>query len=187
MNSVMIRLLQAALNSLVLPAGIQPAVVMTRMPAGGWPALPFVNVNLEFIQQTETAIGEDVENPTPDNIWTLFGMAKRTWRVTITAPDAEERDFYRDTLLAVLRILDATVFSEIGLNNTHSLQAVSYPVAKERDGRIPGFYCADIILDTDSTFSTSVRTGYPVILGISSTGTYLPPDFTVVLNPSANG
>jgi hypothetical protein len=187
MNAVLIRLLQAALDNLLLPSGIQRAQVITKMPVSGWPAMPFITVNLELIQQTHTEIGEDVENPGPDNIWTLFAMAQRTWRVTITAPDAEERDFYRDTLLAVLRILDATVFSDIGLNNTHSLQAASYPVAKERDGRIPGFYCADIVLDTDSNFSTSVRTDYPIILGISPNGTYSPSDFTVVLNPSANG
>jgi len=183
MNSWLIRLLQAALNNLILPAGIQPAVVMTKMPTNGWPAMPFVTVNLEIIQQNETAIGEDVVNPTQDNVWTLFATAQRTWRVTVTSPDAEERDFYRDTLLSILRILDATVFSEIGLNNTHSLQATSYPVAKERDGRIPGFYCADIILDTDSSFATSVRTNYPIIVGVSPDGAYTSSNFTVILDP----
>ena len=188
MNAVLIRLLQAALNNLVLPAGIQPAVVMTRMPQSGWLAMPFINVNLELIQQTYTAIGEDVENPTADNVWALFATAKRSWRVTVTAPDAEERDYYRDTVMAILRILDATVFSEIGLNNTHTLQATSYASAKERDGRVPGFYCADIILDTDSNATALVRTDYPIILGISAnpTPTYSAPDFTLVLDPSAN-
>jgi len=188
MTRIIIRLLQAAINNLVLPAGIQPAIVMTTMPLSGWPVLPFINVNLELIQQNETAIGEDVENPTHDNVWALFATVQRTWRVTITSPDAEERDFYRDTLMSVLRVLDAAVFTEIGLNNTHTLQAISYPAAKERDGQIPGFYCADIIMNTDSNFTTLVRTDYPIILGISPDGTYLPPpDFTINLNPSATG
>jgi hypothetical protein len=179
MNALLIRLIQAALNNLVLPTGIQPAFVMTAMPLSGWPALPFINVNLESIQQTDTAIGEGVENPTADNVWTLFALARRTWRIVITAPDAEERDFYRDTLLVILRIIKATVFGAIGVDTTHSVQAVSYPVAKERDGQIPGFYCADIVFDTEGNFATPVRTNYPVILAISSTGTYIPPGFAI--------
>ena len=175
MNALLIRLIQAALNNLVLPPGIQPAVVMTRMPQSGWPALPFINVNLELIQQTHTAIGHDLENPMADNVWALFATAKRTWRVTVTAPDAEERDFYRDTLLAILRVIDATVFSAIGLNMTHAVQAVSYPSAKERDGQIPGFYCADIMLDTDGNATALVKTDYPLILGITANPTYQPP------------
>lgn len=181
MNALLMRLIQAALDNLVLPAGIQPAVAMIRMPVNGWPAMPFININLEHIQQTETEIGGDFENPTANNIWTLFVMARRTWRLTVTTPSAEERDFYRDTLLAVLRILDATVFSAIGLNVTHSVQAASFPVARERDGQVPGFYCADILLQTDGTFTTSVTTDYPVILGIASSGTWLPDTFTIGL------
>lgn len=185
MTAVLIRLIQAALNCLVLPDGIQPAIVMTAMPISGWPALPFINVNLDLIQQHNTSLGEDIENPTGDNVWALFATANRTWRVTITSPDAEERDYYRDTLMAILRILDASVFTEIGLTNTHSLQAVSYPSAKERDGYIPGFYCADIMMDTDSNFTVLVQTDYPIILGISANPTYSQPNFTVVLDPSS--
>lgn len=179
MNALLMRLIQAALNNLVLPAGIQPAQVMIRMPANGWPAMPFINVNLERIEQTETAIGENIQNPTPDNVWTIFVMAKRTWRLTVTTPTAEERDFYRDTLLSVLRIIDATVFYALGLNVTHAVQAASYPLARERDGQVPGFYCADIILCTDGNFSTSINTAFPVILGISANPLYLSPAFNI--------
>ncbi len=179
MNAILMRLIQAALNCLALPPGIQPAVVMTRIPVNGWPAMPFVNVNLELIQQTETAIGEDVINPNADNIWTLFAMAKRTWRITVTTPTAEERDFYRDSLLSILRVLDAIVFDAFGLNIARAMQAASYPIARERDGQVPGFYCTDILLQMDGNFSTSVTTNYPLILGISANPTFLPNTFTI--------
>lgn len=179
MNPLLIRLLQAALNNLALPPGIQPALVLIKMPTSGWPAMPFIHVNLELIQQSETAIGEGVENPTSANIWTLFNNARRSIRVIVTSPTAEERDFYRDTLLVVFRLLCASVFSAVGLNASHGFQAVSYPIAQPRDGQVPGFYGADLMLTLDGVFPTSVRTNYPVIIGISSVPTYTNPNFTI--------
>lgn len=186
LSQILIRLLQGAINGMRLPPGIQPTQVTTRMPQNGWQAMPFIVVNLDLIQQTEVAIGEDVINPTPDNNWTLFANAKRVWRVTVMSQDVEERDFYRDFLLAVFRVLKATAFGPLGINVTHSFQAASYASAQEYEGVAPGFYAADLMLELDGIFPVAVLTNYPVITQIVPQGTYLPFDFTIALTPSAN-
>lgn len=179
LTDILIRALQGAINTMVLPPGIKHTQVTTKMPMNGWTAMPFIVVNLDLIQQTETEIGEDVINPTNDNNWTLFANAKRVWRVTIMSQDVDERDFYRDTLLSVFRVLLATAFAPLGLNVQHSFSASSYPSAQEWDGQIPGFYAADLMFELDGIFPAAVVTNYPVILAVESDPTFTPYTFTV--------
>jgi hypothetical protein len=77
--------------------------------------------------------------------------------------DAQERDFYRDSLLNIFRVLKATVFTPIGYNVSHSYQAASYTDAKEWEGHAPGFYGADLMLEIDGVFNTTVLFNYGVI------------------------
>jgi hypothetical protein len=163
LSQLLIRLLQGGVNNLVLPEGIKRTQVTTQMPQGGWQALPFVVVNLDLIQQTEVQIGEDVPNPDLKNNWTLWSNAKRIWRVSVFAQDAQERDFYRDSLLGIFRVLKATVFAPIGYDVSHSYQAASYTDAKEWEGHTPGFYGADLMLEIDGLFLTSVLYNYGII------------------------
>jgi hypothetical protein len=140
--------------------------------------MPFITVNVDLIQQTEVEIGEDFVSPTPDNNWTLFANARRIWRVTIMSQDAEERDFYRDSLLAVFRVLKATAFGPLGLDVSHTFQAVSYSSAQEWEGVAPGFYAADLMLEINGIFPAAVLTAYPVILQIVSNPTWLLDTFS---------
>lgn len=181
MTALLIRLLQCALANLTLPPGVQPVVVTTRMPANGWQAMPFITVLLHIIRQTEVEIGEDVPNPQPDNTWTLWVDAQRIWRITIMSPAAEERDFYRDTLLAVFRILAATVFSPLGYNVAHAFQAQSFTSAEEWDGHIPGFYGADLTFEINGIFPTTITTDYPVVKAVESNMTFDTDTFTVIV------
>lgn len=183
LTQILIRALQGAINSMTLPAGIQRPQITIKMPMNGWQAMPFIVVNVDLIQQTEVEIGEDVVNPTPDNNWTLFANARRVWRVTIMSQDAEERDFYRDSLLAVFRVLKATAFGPAGLNVSHTFQAVSYSSAQEWEGVSPSFYGADLMLEINGIFPAAVLTDYPVILRIESNPTYLPDTFVINLEP----
>ena len=156
LSQILIRLLQGAVSSMPLPAGIQVTRVTTQMPQNGWQAMPFIVVNLDLTQQSEVAIGEDYPQPTADNDWTLYANAKRIWRVSVFSLDAEERDFYRDSLLAVFRVAKATAFAPLGLDVRHSFQAASYTDAKEWEGHSPGFYGADLMLEIDGVFPTAV-------------------------------
>ncbi len=171
LSQVLIRALQGALNSVVLPDGIPLPTVTTKMPQGGWVAPPYIVVNLDLIQQTEVQIGEDLPNPDANNDWTLFANAKRVWRVTVFSRLAEERDFFRDYLLVVFRVLKATAFGPIGLNVSHSFQAASYTDTNEWDGHSPGFYGADLMLEINGVFPTAVLTAYGTIKSISTVAT----------------
>ncbi len=188
MTQLFIRLLQGALNCLIYPPGIQQTQVLNQMPMNGWTAMPFIIVNLDLIEQTETEIGEDVENPNNQNVWSLWVNARRIWRITVISSNAEERDFYRDSLLAIFRVLKATAFQPLGLDVSHSFQAVSYTDAREWQGHIPGFYGADLMLEINGTFPTAVLTDYPLIAEVGSNPTFDPNDFTIIVpTPSSTG
>lgn len=172
LTNLLIRLLQGSLDSATLPPGFapptggRPVLITTKMPQQGLAAMPFIIVNLDLIQQSETQIGEDV-NASRDNNWALFVNAKRIWRVSVFSQDANERDFYRDSLLVFFRVLKATVFSPLGLNVTHSFQAASFTDANAWDGHSPGFYGADLMLEIDGVFNTTILTNYGLIQSIA--------------------
>ena len=181
-TQLLIRLLQAGLDNAPRPAGVtvQAAQVVTKMPSGGWPPTPFVVVNLDLLQQSETAVGQDVLAPDANNLWTLPGWAKRVWRVSVLSPDADERDFYRDTLLIVFRALKATLFSTVGQNIRHSFQAASGTSADEWVGLGPGFYWADVIMEVEGVFDVTIATGFGLIAAIDVDVVIPPP---AVLTP----
>jgi hypothetical protein len=186
LTNLLIRLLQGGLNSATFPPGIKLPQVTTQMPQQGWTALPFVVVNLDLIQQSETQIGEDVPNINPPSQdWTIWSNAKRIWRVSVFSADAQERDFLRDTLLAFFRVIKATVFSPLGYNVSHSFQAASGTDAKEWEGHTPGFYYADLMLEIDGIFSTIVLLNYGLIEQIDVNAVVMPDvlKVEVPLNP----
>lgn len=166
LTQLLIRLLQAAVSNAPVPAGVTvaPVQVTTRMPQGGLAATPFVVVNQDLIQQNDTMIGQDVVLVTkPDNLWTLPGWAKRVWRISVFSQNADERDFYRDTILMAFRALKATLFSQIGLNIRHSYQATSGTTHDEFIGQMPGFYWADVMFDLEGVFDVTILTGFNLI------------------------
>lgn len=169
-DNTFIRLLQGGINSLTLPSDFgPPPIVSTQMPQNGWPALPFIVVNTDLIQQTEVSIGEDVPSPDQNNNWTLWANAKRVWRVTIMAINAEQRNFYRDALLVIFRVVKATAFSPLGLDVEHKFQAASYTDANEWEGKTPGFYGADLMLEVDGRFPTAILTNYGPVTNMDVT------------------
>ena len=164
-TQLMIRLLQAACDNAVRPAGmvVQPAQVTTKGPQGGWGATPFVVLNLALFQQRDTAVGQDVLMPNAGNLWTLPGWAKRVWQISVLSQDADERDFYRDTLLIAFRALKGTLFSQVGQNIRHEWQATSGPSADPYHGEAPVFYYAEIMLTLEGVFPVTIATGFGVI------------------------
>jgi hypothetical protein len=174
LSQLLIRLLQGAVNSATLPAGVQLTQITAQFPQNGWQALPLIVVNLDLIQQTEVQIGEDVVNPDMNLDWTLWVNAKRVWRVTVLSQDASERDYYRDMLLTAFRVLKASAFTPIGLNVSHSFQANSYTDVTEWEGKVPGFYAADLMLELNGLFNTAVLTNFGVIKAFAVKTTVQP-------------
>lgn len=174
LTQLFIRLVQAGISNLTLPPGVQPVQVTTQMPVGGWQALPFVVVNLDLIQQDEVPIGQDMPQPDASNIWEIVTYAKRVWRVTVLSRSAAERDFYRDSLLAIFQSLKSTVFASLGLDNRHDFQAASGTDVNEWEGRSPGFYFADVLMTISGPMSVALLTGYGVIQSFVVTPTVAP-------------
>ena len=182
LTQLLIRLLQAAVNNAPVPAGVTvaPAQVTTKMPQGGLAATPFIVVNLDLFQQNDTMIGQDVVLVTkPDNLWTLPGWARRVWRISVFSQNADERDFYRDTLLVAFRALKATLFSQIGQNIRHSFQATSGTTHDEFTGQMPGFYWADVMFDLEGVFDVTILTGFGPIEQID-VNAVVTPDTEIV-------
>lgn len=163
LTQLVIRLLQAGVNNLTLPTGIGSVQVTTQMPLGGWQALPFIVVNLDLLQQQDTNIGEDFENPNVNNKWTIATFAKYIWRVSILSRSATERDYYRNSIIMLLRVLKATVFSQIGSNMRHDIQAASGVDVNEWEGKSPGFYYADVMFTVEGSLDAIVTTNYGLI------------------------
>lgn len=165
LTQLLLRLLQGAVNGIKgsKPEGISDLVVTTAMPQGGLRATPFMVVNLDLIQQEETQIGQDVEQPDLDGTWTLWVNATRVWRVSVFSRNPSERDFYRDSVLAWWRVWHQSVFTPIGLNVHHRFQASSGTDVSEGEGTSPGFYYADIMLELDGVFDVAVLDSYGLI------------------------
>jgi hypothetical protein len=187
LTNLLIRLLQGGVNNLEKPKGVGGVEITTQMPRAGWQALPFIIVNLDLIQQSEVQIGEDVlypslpgQNPNQSSIWS---NAKRIWRVSVFSRDARERDFYRDNLLTIFRVLKATVFTPLGYNVSHSYQAVSGTDANEWEGHTPGFHYADLMLEIDGLFNAVVLSNYGLIGEIDVGVTVRHGDFNVTIDP----
>jgi hypothetical protein len=163
LTQLLIRLLQGGVENLTRPAGVNGVVVTTALPQGGLRALPLMIVNLDLIQQEETQIGQDVENPNNENVWTLWVNAKRIWRVSVFGRNPTERDFYRDSVLAMWQVWHQSVFTPIGLNVSHRFQAASGTDVSESEGLSPGFYYADIMLELDGVFDVAVLDSFGLI------------------------
>lgn len=168
LTSLLIRLLQAGVSNMTLWPGIKLATVSNAMPITGFPTLPFVVVNLDLIQQENVPIGQNTEQPDGSNIWTVASYAKRIWRVSVLSTTAAERDFYRDGLIAIFQSLLGSVFSALGSNMSHRFQAASGQTSDEYQGKSPGFYFADVMMEVLGVFNTTIQTSFGLIETITT-------------------
>jgi hypothetical protein len=173
LTNILIRLLQAACDNApgATNASVEPAQVTTKTPAGGWLATPFIVVNPALIQQQYTAVGQDIIDPNAANLWTMPGWSRRVWQVSVLSQNADERDFYRDTLLLAFRALKATFFNYIGSNISHNFQAASGTSVDEYQGTAPVFYWAELMLTVEGEFVVTIATNYGLIEQIDLTAT----------------
>jgi hypothetical protein len=74
----------------------------------------------------------------------------------------------------IFRVLIATAFTPIGYNVSHSFQANSYTDVNEWEGKVPGFYGADLMMELNGIFNTAVLTNYGVIQEFVVSGTVGP-------------
>lgn len=167
--SIVVRLLQAGINSTVPPTGIKAVQVLRAMPLSGLPPMPFITINQDLVQQTQIPIGQDVKPVFDDGSQILTGFNTISYRFSILATNAETRDFYRDVTIALLETIIAPALAPIGRDITHRYQAASGTVAADGKGMTPGFYYSDVIWEFGGTFNVIINPGYLVIQGITVT------------------
>lgn len=167
-DEMVLRVLQAGVDNLNLPNGYKPAAVMQEMPKTGTPELPFIFYTPVTVEQSQTQIGQDVPITllTPGRqLATVSVQAKRTWHLGILSLTAGERDYYRDTCLAIFQAMLGSVFLPLGLDIHHSFRAQSSQSAF-RDFS-PGMYQCDILYTVDGVFNTAIVPSYGLINAVS--------------------
>lgn len=166
LTAMLIKLLQGAVNTMVLPAGVRKTGVLQAMPIGGIPAMPFITINLDLIQQEQIPIGQSVpiyNLIAGQGVATITGFVHRSFKISVLSDNATERDFYRDALPGVFEVFAAFVLAPAGLNVEHKYQAASGQVAKDTIGKGPGFYFADVLLAFSGSFNITVTTDYGLV------------------------
>lgn len=91
------------------------------------------------------------------------------FRITVMALSAEERNYYRDFVAAVLRIAVAYAFSQIGADSSHNVEMVSYQEVDQTNMMIPGFFAADILYEFVATGNIKITTNYGTISSVVTT------------------
>lgn len=187
LTQIMIRLLQAGINSLVPSSfnsnGGKIPQVLHDMPLAGFPAMPFVTVNCDLVQQEEIPIGQNVQQPDKSGNWTIGGFAKFVYRISVFANNSPERDFYRDAVIGIFNAILQSVFVPLGKNIRHRYQAANGQVAQDNTLQIPGFYYSDVMLEFEGVMNIVVTATYGLIAEIIFTGTTPSGDQIVVEVP----
>lgn len=176
-TQILIRILQGAIENFTpLPAGIKLAQVTHAMPLGGSIPLPLIVLNLDLFQQSSVPVGQSVAplaamltGGGTGSGFTMTGFAKRTYRISILSSNAPERDFYRDNLIGALQTIYGSVLQPLGLDVTHKWMVSSGQVSNDRQGKMPGFYFAEIMLEFEGTLNVVINPSYGLIETIQTT------------------
>lgn len=168
--SIMMRLLQAGLQNIAPPPGILRPRIMLAMPIDNIPPLPLIAIAPELDQMQEQPIGVDVPKPNSKNIWQIMDLQKHVLRISILSENAVERDYFKDAVLSIFKVLLGTVLAPLGQDVRHGYQAASYQQTKEQVDQVPGFYGCDVMLDITGQFNVVVTTTYGIIAEITFQG-----------------
>lgn len=157
------RTIQGAINTLALPPGVQRMQVLQAMPVAGIPAMPFITLNLNLLQQENTPIGQSAWIPDDNGTTIITGTVHRMYMISILSMNGPERDFYRDSMVGILQSFIGAILAPIGRDLQHKFQISSGQIAKDNTGMGPGFYYADCMLEFTGTLNTVLLTNYGLI------------------------
>jgi hypothetical protein len=162
LTTIMLRALTSGVRSLVLPASFRNTPpVFHAMPMGSQPTIPMISLNGTLLQQGDIPIGQNNPNNMTDNMLIIGGQALRHYTIAVLASTVEEREYYRDAVLAIFHSILGTILAAIGENASHRFQVHSSQVTG--DGMQPGFYYAEILLELTGSFAVGVSTTYGAI------------------------
>lgn len=163
-NSILYRALQSGVASLRIPASFRngPRVLHAMPLAGaGIPSLPAITFNETFLQQQDIPIGQNVDSDWTENVFQIADQSVRHFTIFIMAANVEEREYYRDAVLAIFKSLLGPVLEKLGANVSHRFQVSSSQLI-ERNTE-PGFYFSEILLEICGLYSVGITTSYGII------------------------
>lgn len=167
LTAILLRALTSGFRSLVIPAGFSNRPqVFHAMPMGIQPTLPMVSLNGTLMQQADIPIGQNNPNNIDTNTLVIGGLALRHYTIAVMTSTVDEREFYRDAVLAIFNAILGPILNAIGENATHRFQVHSSQVTGA--GQQPGFYFSEILLELTGSFSVAVSTTYGVIESITA-------------------
>jgi hypothetical protein len=162
LTQILLRALASGVRSLVLPANFRNAPsVFHSMPMGAQPTIPMITLNGTLLQQGDIPIGQNNPNNVTTNTLIIGGQALRHYTIAVLTTTVDEREYYRDAVLAIFHSILGTILAAIGENASHRFQVHSSQVTG--DGMQPGFYYAEILLELTGSFAVGVSTTYGVI------------------------
>jgi hypothetical protein len=163
-NHILFRALQSGVAALRIPAAFKNTPrVLHAMPltGAGLPALPAITFNETLLQQQDVPIGQDVDSDWQDNQYQIATQSVRHFTTFVMASTVQEREFYRDAVIAIFSSILGPVLEKIGTNVSHRFQVSSSQLV-DRNAE-PGFYFAEILLEFTGLYSVGIRTSYGVI------------------------
>lgn len=167
-TGTLIKLLQGGVQTLAAqnPQYPMPRIVHAMPLAGqGTPRLPIITVNMDLgPQQEEIPIGQQ-NNYSDTNEYQIPAIVMRRWSITVLSSTVEEREFWRDSIIAMFTTILAHVFESAGQNTSHRFQAASSQVVG--GDMMPGFYFSEISLEISGIWNVNIVTSYPIITAIT--------------------
>ena len=160
------RLIQGAVQSVVVPSGWSIPQVLFVMPLAATPSLPFMVLNADLTQQDEVPIGLGIPQEnfamealsaaagTNTAVWAVRGTQSRRYSLYIFTRNYLERDFWQDAMVGILYGLQGTL-AVANLNLTFSYQITQGAIAK--DEAQPGFYYAQVTIDTKGVSMVQIQ------------------------------
>lgn len=162
LTSIMVRTMQAGLQSLVLPSQFaQRPTFSFAMPITTQMRFPMILLNLELLQQREIPIGQGNALDMVHNTYNVPAIALRRYVARVFTTNVDERDFYRDAVIGIFYSILAPLLQKIGTNTNHSFQAANGQIVGE--SMQPGAFYSEIAMQFSGLYNVAVSTYFPVI------------------------
>lgn len=162
LTKTLLSALQAGCAALQTPTGQtyqnRPSV-REAMPLNSTVPLPLISLEEVLCQQEYRKLGADSQALAQGNSFDLAELAQWRYHVSILAMTMEERQFWKNAVLAILKTTFATIGPVIGQDTVVSYQVQSGQVEDPK----PGFYYADVGFNVTGPLTHSIRFDYGIV------------------------
>ena len=165
-TGVIVKTIKAGIDALVIlqPGWIKPRVYHA-MPLSGTPQIPLIVVTFDLLQQKAVPIGQQ-NMPEYNNTINISVLVERRYTIRTVTTSVDEREFYRDVLVALFEGALFQPLQQLGQNISHSFQSVSFQDTDQE----PGFYVSEMMWIMEGAYSIAMITDYGLIESLDLSG-----------------